>query len=146
MGKFQVHRSDGNASQLSDYLRGHGASVEPLGRPLDVLIGYQRVTVIAEFKMPNGKLRPGQVAFLNTFRGMAAVLRCEADCDLLLGEMRTIAMKSSRGGDARAPGGIPRRPRGCEYGELRSDSQRRWSKLAGSARGSYGCVADESEG
>lgn len=110
MGKFQVHRSDGNASELYDYLRSHGASVEMIGRPLDALVGYQGVTAVVEVKMPKGKLRPGQVDFLTAWRGLAVVLRSEADCDDLLREMRVIAAKSMTSAirpwewDARAPG------------------------------------------
>jgi hypothetical protein len=39
MAKYAYHRIDGNAGEVITAMREEGASVEPLGRPVDVAVG-----------------------------------------------------------------------------------------------------------
>lgn len=75
MGRYQVHRSDANADEIIDALRAVGASVEPLGRPVDVAVGFRGVTYLLEIKTRRGAVRPSQRDFLERWRGHAAVVR-----------------------------------------------------------------------
>ena len=91
MGRYEVHQSDGNAEQLYGFLRGHGATVVVIHRPVDCAVGAYGVTALAEVKQPKGKLEPSQMAFLSEWRGLCVVLRTEADCLELLATMREMA-------------------------------------------------------
>jgi hypothetical protein len=84
MGKYQVHAADVNEAAIVQYLRAHGAQVQKIGEPVDLLVTKCGHTAVAEVKGPKGKLRPVQEAFLATWRGISAVLRTEADCDEFL--------------------------------------------------------------
>jgi hypothetical protein len=84
MGKYQVHQADVNEAAIVQYLRAHGAQVQKIGEPVDLLVTKCGHTAVAEVKGPKGKLRPVQEAFLATWRGISAVLRTEADCDEFL--------------------------------------------------------------
>lgn len=75
MGKYAVHRSDGNTAPIVDAWRKAGATVELIGRPVDVLIGYHGRNFLAEIKTPRGKLRASQTAFLERWRGQVTIIR-----------------------------------------------------------------------
>ena len=75
MGKYQVHRSDGNAQQIIAAWRRVGATVELIGRPTDALVGFRRVNYLFEIKTARGKLRASQAAFLERWRGQVCVVR-----------------------------------------------------------------------
>lgn len=84
MGRWHVHQRDGNAKALREVLVARGATVEDIDQPVDWLIGYHGLTAVAEVKRPKGKLRTGQEKFFAEFRGLARVLRTEADAHELL--------------------------------------------------------------
>ena len=75
MGRYQVHRSDANAAAIRAGLEAHGADVEPIGRPLDWLVGFRGRTFVLECKTARGQIRPSQENFLLRWRGHAAVVR-----------------------------------------------------------------------
>lgn len=92
MGKYQVHRSDGNAARIIATLEAYGAQWTALGRPLDGVVGYQGLSVLCEIKTARGKLRASQRAFLEGYRGWAVVLRTEDEAVELLKAMATKAV------------------------------------------------------
>lgn len=87
MARYEVHRTDGNAKEIIAALRKMGASVEQIDRPLDVLIGFRGVNIIAEIKTTRGKIRASQKAFMDGWRGSFAVLRSVDDARALLATM-----------------------------------------------------------
>jgi len=64
-----------------------GVTVEVIGKPLDLVIGYEGRTYIVEIKNPDGKdkLEPDQETFFKTWTGHAAVARTAADCLRIIG-------------------------------------------------------------
>lgn len=87
MSRYQVHQSDANEREIIAYLEGRGAQVEKIHQPVDLLIAFRGATAVAEVKTVRGKLNAAQRAFLQAWRGNKAVLRTQADCDVLLAEM-----------------------------------------------------------
>lgn len=85
MAIYQVHRSDANAVEIISALRQAGASVESIGRPLDILVGWRGETYLVEIKTPQGKLRQSQKAFLAAWKGHAMVVRSVDEAMALLG-------------------------------------------------------------
>ena len=76
MARYLVHQSDRNAAPIIAAMRKAGASVEPLGRPVDVLIGVAGLEKIAEIKTANGKTRSrAQAAFLKRWCVPCPILR-----------------------------------------------------------------------
>ena len=70
-------KSDANAHQIVEKLRGIGASVAYIGSPFqvpgipDLLVGWRGVTHLMEIKNPatKGKLKPGQEKFRQEWTG-----------------------------------------------------------------------------
>jgi len=85
---------DANQPRIVLYLRARGATVQILsavgkGCP-DLLVGWQGRNHLLEAKAPKGKLTPDQVLWHAQWQGSVAIVRNEADCELLLrGEPRT---------------------------------------------------------
>ena len=75
MAKYAYHRSDGNAAAIIEAWKRVGATVEPIGRPTDALVGFRGVNYLFEIKTARGRLRTSQAAFLERWRGQAAVIR-----------------------------------------------------------------------
>lgn len=71
MGRYQVHRSDGNAKAIADGLRERGVAVAHIGRPCDLLCGFRRQNFLLEVKRPGAKRKdqPKQDEFLATWPG-----------------------------------------------------------------------------
>ncbi len=89
MRSHRYHRSDTNAQDIIDALRAVGATVEHIGRPVDIAIGYRGVNYFAEIKTPKGKLRTSQAAFVQRWRGQVQVVR-DADSALrMIGAVAT---------------------------------------------------------
>jgi hypothetical protein len=76
MSAHRTHRSDSNAEMIINALRGQGCSVfrinpsggRTAGLP-DLLIGIDAKTVLAEVKVPGGKLTPDQKLWHMQWRG-----------------------------------------------------------------------------
>jgi len=81
MGKYAVHRSDGNATELYDAARKMGMGVEIIHRPVDAIVGKFGFTVAVEVKTPTGKLEPEQSDFLRDWPGAACVWRTFEDVE-----------------------------------------------------------------
>jgi hypothetical protein len=110
MGKYAVHRQDANQSALDAWFEAHGASVVPLGRPVDRAIGYHGITALVEVKTKKGKLEPDQQRFFASFTGLARVIRDEIDAKGLLDEMRIMAVSCRLAGRPDSPGASSRGP------------------------------------
>ncbi len=68
-----------------------GASMWPMGRPVDFLCGYRGIGAAVEIKTGKGKLRPSQVKFFAEYRGLARVIRTVDDGINLLNYMQLVA-------------------------------------------------------
>ena len=78
-------RRDKNESQIVYALRLRGADVDLLDRPVDLLIGYQGVTVLAEIKAPRTEPTPTQLVWLKDWQGgRRTVLKTVDDAHALL--------------------------------------------------------------
>lgn len=91
MGKIEIHQKDGNQDAIVKAMTEAGATVEVIGRPVDLLVGVFGVSGVAEVKMLKADLRPSQVKFFARFRGMKAVLRTEADGVAFVQHLRYVA-------------------------------------------------------
>ncbi len=83
---YRHARRDSIEKKISEYLRRCGASVlfiDDAGAP-DLLVGYNNFSIMLEIKMPKGKLTTAQVAFFNTFKGAAYVVRSIHEAKLIL--------------------------------------------------------------
>lgn len=77
---------DMNQKSIVDALRKVGASVEIIGRPLDLLVGYQRRTYVLEVKQVKGRISQGQEEFLREWQGdIAAVVRSASEALAVIG-------------------------------------------------------------
>lgn len=79
MGKYSVHRIDGNQAEIIEAMRAAGASVESLGRPVDVAVAICEQTELAEVKTVTGRVRASQERFWARWHGRRVVLRTKAD-------------------------------------------------------------------
>ncbi len=88
MGRYEVHRTDGNADELYRAARKLGFSVEMVGTPVDAIWGIYDQTVAVEVKTATGKLRPRQKWFFRRFKGYKARVRTVGDVLALYQELR----------------------------------------------------------
>ncbi len=91
MARFEIHQKDPNQDDIVKALREAGATVEIIGRPVDLLVGIGGVAGAAEVKLPKAKLRPSQVKFFGRFKGAKAVLRTESEAVEFVQFLRSIA-------------------------------------------------------
>lgn len=96
MGKYHVHRNDGNADLLIDAMVRAGASVERLGRPLDCLVSIDGVAGLAELKTPTGELRDSQRQFIARYQGPVALLRTVEEAFAFVRELRAFSCQTTR--------------------------------------------------
>lgn len=75
MARWETHRSDGNQAAIIQALERVGATVEVIGRPVDLLVGYRGKNYVFEVKTARGQIRQGQRDFLDRWKGQAAVVR-----------------------------------------------------------------------
>jgi hypothetical protein len=81
-------RRDANEQLIVDALQLRGAHVDKLDRPVDLLIGYEGVTVLAEVKGPKAAVKGKQLTWLSTWRGgRRCVLRATTEALALLDEI-----------------------------------------------------------
>ena len=82
---YRYHRTDTTAKAIIARLRALGASVYPIGRPVDLVVGFRGVTYLAEVKTLKGKLGAFQEAFMASWAGSRiVVLREVEDADRFL--------------------------------------------------------------
>jgi len=81
-----IHRSDANQPDIVKALRKCGATVDIIGEPLDLLVGFQGKNYLMEVK-PDAKapLRPSQVEFFQTWRGQKARVNSVTEALAVLG-------------------------------------------------------------
>ena len=93
MSKYQVHRIDTNAKEIIAALEAGGCTVESIGRPVDIAVGYIEWTAdgrgiprtaLFEIKSGKGKLRESQIKFITRWVGHVGVLRSIADVQVFL--------------------------------------------------------------
>src|SRR6188768_1866924 len=72
---------DANQSAIVDALRRIGVQVEPIGKPVDLLVCHRGVTSLMEVKNPDGKdtLTKDQVEFMARWPGAVFVVRSVDD-------------------------------------------------------------------
>lgn len=87
MARYAYHQLDSNHKAIVEALEAGGCSVEPLGRPVDLVVGKNGRTYLVEVKTAKGKLRPSQEKFLAGWKGHAAVLRSIEDVQQFLREL-----------------------------------------------------------
>ncbi|HXE82907.1 MAG TPA: hypothetical protein VN513_06225 [Gemmatimonadales bacterium] len=80
-------RVDATQAAIVDAFRRYGASVDVIGLPVDLAVGYRGRTVLVEVKTQTGKLKPSQQAWLDAYRGAACVVRSEAEAVALVRQM-----------------------------------------------------------
>lgn len=79
MAKYAYHRVDANAVEVIRAMEDAGASVERLGRPVDVAVAIDEQEALAEIKTITGRVRPSQERFWKRWKGKRVVLRTKAD-------------------------------------------------------------------
>lgn len=84
MARWLTHRADTNEARIIAALESRGATVHKCGQPVDLIGGFRGVTFLAEVKTIRGNLRESQRKFLETFQGLAVVLRTPADAHVLI--------------------------------------------------------------
>lgn len=89
------HRQDANAGAIVSYFEAHGATYQQIDQPVDGIVCYCGVMALVEIKQPKAKLRPNQERFLENWPGLCAVVRSEADADVLLLRLRNAASGES---------------------------------------------------
>lgn len=81
-----IHRSDGNQDEIVQFARICGATVDVIGEPLDLLVGWRGQNLLWEVKRDaKAKLQPSQVEFFATWRGQKARVNSIADAARELG-------------------------------------------------------------
>jgi len=89
--RYAIHRVDANAAEIIHAMECAGASVERLGRPVDVAVGVDGQEALAEIKTITGRLRPSQERFWQRWKGQKVVLRTMADGVALVERLRSQA-------------------------------------------------------
>jgi len=79
MSKYEVHRTDNSEPLIIEAMRAAGATVKKIGRPLDLLVAIDGMTALGECKTGNRQLQVSQVEFIDSWPGVAAVLRTPED-------------------------------------------------------------------
>jgi hypothetical protein len=96
VGRYLVHRSDGNQADMDDAVIKAGGSVLKLGQPLDRLYGYRGVNYLIEGKTARGKMREGQIDFITSWKGQAAVCRSVADLLIVIGAIGKVGNEAEK--------------------------------------------------
>lgn len=85
MHSFRRDRVDKDQKAVIDLLRNCGVSVVVIGQPLDLLLGLNGTTLLAEVKSLGekgrvGKLRPVQEEFIQTWGGSPVLVLTRQNC------------------------------------------------------------------
>lgn len=76
----RAQKTDANQKEIVEALRKAGASVEFIGKPVDLVIGYCGVNILVEVKdgskpPSHQKLTPDQVKFIDAWRGTVFIVK-----------------------------------------------------------------------
>lgn len=81
-----IHQSDANQPAIVQALRDCGASVDIIGDPVDLLVGWRGENFLMEVKASEkAKLRPSQEAFFRAWRGSVHRVDSVADALAVIG-------------------------------------------------------------
>jgi len=91
-----IHQADSNQAEIVDFARQCGATVDIIGEPVDLLVGWKGRNLLWEVK-PNAKakLRPSQVEFFRDWRGNVERIESVEDAARSLGVRVTGARVNS---------------------------------------------------
>lgn len=82
----QIHRPDSNQAEIVKFARAVGATVDVIGEPVDLLVGWKGRNLLWEVKRDRkAKLRPSQEEFFATWRGSVERIDSIADAARSLG-------------------------------------------------------------
>jgi len=76
MRKHRRHASDLNQPDFIHALKQIGCTVECIGEPVDLLVGYRKRNFLIECKSPKGALTPTQKKFFADWKGQ--VRKCKS--------------------------------------------------------------------
>lgn len=97
MARWEIHRVDDSEPLIVEAMRAAGATVQKIGRPLDLLIAVDEQTALGECKTGTAKLRPSQLTFTARWPGIWCVLRTPEDGLALVKALKTRAREQRRG-------------------------------------------------
>lgn len=81
-----IHRPDANQPDIVNFVRSIGGTVDILGDPVDLLVGWQRRNLLWEVKPDeDAPMRPSQVEFFRTWRGSVDRINSVEDAARALG-------------------------------------------------------------
>lgn len=81
-----IHRSDANQPAIVKFARSVGATVDIIGEPVDLLVGWKGRNLLWEVKPDaKAKLRPSQVEFFEKWRGSVQRINSVEDAARSLG-------------------------------------------------------------
>jgi hypothetical protein len=72
-------KRDTSERPIIEALKSMGMDVVQIDRPVDLLIGWRGMNLLAEVKTGKAKLRDGQAEFIEAWRGQVTVLRNPTD-------------------------------------------------------------------
>lgn len=82
----QIHRTDGNQAAIVKFARAVGATVDIIGEPVDLLVGWKGRNLLWEVKPDKkAKLRDSQTEFFATWRGAVERINSVDDAARSLG-------------------------------------------------------------
>lgn len=83
-----ANKRDENEPEIIEALIRAGATVCPLDKPCDLIVGYQGKNKLFELKVRGGKLTPQQLEFQKVWEGQYAVIWSIEDALSELEDMR----------------------------------------------------------
>lgn len=84
------HRADTNQKEIIAFLKSVHASVDVIGDPVDLLVGFRGENYLMEVKpRAEAKLTEQQEEFFWSWRGQVARVQSVYDCKIVLGLVRT---------------------------------------------------------
>jgi hypothetical protein len=87
-----IHQSDPNQKEIVSALRAVGASVDIIGDPVDLVVGYRGRNYLLEVKRDEkAKLQPSQVEFFKSWRGAVVRVNSVAEALAAIGVATTVS-------------------------------------------------------
>lgn len=87
MAKYAYHRKDANHDEIVAALEDVGATVYPVGRPVDLLVGYRGVNYLIEVKAWRGTPEVRQIAFFAAWKGQVICVQSTEDALKAIGAL-----------------------------------------------------------